>query len=838
MRNKIKVLIPILIVLAIIFLPIILTNQSILIFYGDSAEQMLQFYLGGWEKVHSGSLGLWDFSNAYGASSFCEVYYYLTSPFFWLCCLFPKEWISSGFLYLNVLKLFLAYLFAYKWLKNVIHKDYIAIIGALAATFSGWVCFLFHYNLFLDTYFLYFILLFLVDRTLFDNKNPIFISLVTAFLCICNYYCAYMFLPFMIIYACIRLYSNVEKGIKENCLTLIKLFGWILLGVGMSCFILIPCAQIVIMSSRLSENSYTLFQPVNWKILYRIITSLISPVLYRYDSNLFITYEIGNGLGWSGGASLFTSIFIFSLCVLVPFMKNKRKQKVFIITFLLFALMLIFPVFYKILQGSIETRWYYMIALFNIYVAMHVLNEIDENKISYKKVCFSILTVMGLIGICVVFSYFKWLMKDVRFLIKVMFILCILLIGYMIACIKKYRRVLVCIAMVEAILPMSTMFYNDGYIRAEDLQMEIHNIDFIVDYLKEIDPQFYRIGFSSRMDRFCENMPFSNNIASTTSYSSLYNFYQEDFLSRFKRDWKINLNTGRIKTDNLMGVKYWISDKDDELVPYGYLYVEKMVDYNIYLNKRCLYLGFATDQTLNEEVFKKLSYMDQDRLLPFYIITQDSTNYNYEFYDSMFQIGGDWNPKHIEIDLCNDRSGTILYVENGDLCDVNITLYKENEEVLSQHFVQYNYISFYYPVEIEFDRIVIEAPYATDESNPFHVYAEQRVGYYEEYTDNVTMFYDVRQNKDKVEGKIDIDKPSTIMTNIPYDPGWNVKVDGKKKEIKMVDLGFVGFECEPGAHVVEFTYWPQSFTIGIVISVLSSLILVYLEYKRKKYEKS
>ena len=55
---------------------------------------------------------------------------------------------------------------------------------------------------------------------------------------------------------------------------------------------------------------------------------------------------------------------------------------------------------------------------------------------------------------------------------------------------------------------------------------------------------------------------------------------------------------------------------------------------------------------------------------------------------------------------------------------------------------------------------------------------------------------------------------------------------------KMVDLGFVGFECEPGAHVVEFTYWPQSFTIGIVISVLSSLILVYLEYKRKKYEKS
>lgn len=834
MKQRIKVLVPILAVLAILFLPFVFSNKGILLFYGDSTEQMLQFYLGGWEKVHSGTLGLWDFSNALGASSFCEVYYYLTSPFFWICCLFPKEWIFSSFLYLNVLKLFLAYLFAYQWLKNVIHKDFIAIVGALAATFCGWVCFLFHYNLFMDTYFLYFLLLYLTDRYLFDRGNPIWISIVTGLLCVFNYYCAYMFLPFMVIYAGIRLLSESDKSLKEVVKTLIKLMSWMLLGVGLSCFVLIPCAQIVLMSSRLSDSSLPLFQPVNWKVIYRILTSLLSPVLYRYDSNLFITYESGNGLGWSGGLSLYTSIFVVLLCTLVPLMKNKRRRNVFLGAFAFFGCMLIFPFFYKLLQGSIETRWYYMISLFNIFVAVHVLDEIDEKKISEKSVLVGGFLLLVIIGLFIVFSYFKWLMKDVRFLIKIMAGMGALLVAYVFVGLKRRKCFLILIAMIEAVLPMKIMFHEDGYIQAEDLQMEIHDLDFVVDYLRSIDPMFYRIGFSSRMDRFYENMPFMNNIASTTSYSSLYNFNQEEFLMRFKEGWKINLNTGRIKTDNLMGVKYWISDKDDELIPYGYIFVEKMVDYSIYLNKRCLYLGFATNQTLNEAVFKKLSFIDQDRLFPFYIITKDSDHYEYEFPDSMFQIGGDWNPKHIEIELSNDRSGTILYIENNDLCDVNVMLYKEGEEVHSQHFVQYHYISFYYPPDLDFDRIVIEAPGATDESEPFHIYAEQLVGYYEDYTDHLTTFYDVRQTRDKIVGKIDLKESSVVMTNIPYDPGWHIQVNGQEKEVEIVDLGFVGFSCEAGSYTVEFTYWPSTFTTGIVISVLSGSILVYLIYKRKK----
>ncbi len=834
MKQKIKIIFPILGVLALIFLPLVFSNKGILLFYGDSSEQMLQFYLGGWEKVHSGSLGLWDFSNAYGASSFCEVYYYLTSPFFWFCCLLPKEWIVFSFLTLNMLKLFLAYIFAYQWLKNILHKDYIAVIGALAATFCGWVCFLFHYNLFLDTYFLYFLLLYLADRYLFDRGNFLGITLAVAALCIINYYCAYMFLPFLMIYACVRLLSESEYDLKELCRFLGKIFGSILLGVGLSCFVLLPCAQIVLMSSRLSDNAVSLFHPVNWKVIYRIITSLFSPVIHRYDSNLFIAYETGNGLGWSGGLSLYTSIFVVLLCMAVPFMKNKKKRNVYLGTFALFGFMLIFPVFYKLLQGSLESRWYYMIALFNIYVAANILNEVDEKRIDGKKLCISALIMILMIGLFIVFSYYKWLMKDVRFLIKVMAGICLLLILYLFATLKNNKIILIILAMTEAILPMKMMFHEDGYIKAEDLQMEIHDLDFVIDYLKSIDPMFYRIGFSSRMDRFYENMPFMNNIASTTVYSSLYNFYQEDFLARFKKGWKINLNTGRIKTDNLMGVKYWISDQDDEVIPYGYLFVEKMVDYNIYLNKRCLYLGFATDKTLNEEVFKSLSFIDQDRLLPFYIITKDSENFQYEFFDSMFQIGGDWDPRHIEIELSNDRSGTILTIENQDLCDVNVTLYKEGTEVHSQHFVQYNYISFYYPPDIAFDKIVIEAPYATEKSDPFHIYAEQLVGYYEEHTDNLTTFYDVHQANDKIVGKIDLDQAMMVMTNIPYDPGWHVKVNGQEKEVKIVDLGFVGFECDEGSFTVELTYWPSSLTVGIVISVLSGLFLVYLICKRKK----
>ena len=69
-------------------------------------------------------------------------------------------------------------------------------------------------------------------------------------------------------------------------------------------------------------------------------------------------------------------------------------------------------------------------------------------------------------------------------------------------------------------------------------------------------------------------------------------------------------------------------------------------------------------------------------------------------------------------------------------------------------------------------------------------------------------------------------------------PGWRVYVDGKEAKILRANLFFRAVSLPPGKHRVEFRYKPVSFTIGLVISMLTlcgivawSLILFMLKKK-------
>ena len=48
----------VIIIVFLIFLNCFFYNQGIYIFPGDSVEQMYQFYLGGWERIRSGTLSM------------------------------------------------------------------------------------------------------------------------------------------------------------------------------------------------------------------------------------------------------------------------------------------------------------------------------------------------------------------------------------------------------------------------------------------------------------------------------------------------------------------------------------------------------------------------------------------------------------------------------------------------------------------------------------------------------------------------------------------------------------------------------------------------------------
>ncbi|HYC59105.1 MAG TPA: YfhO family protein [Thermoanaerobaculia bacterium] len=60
---------------------------------------------------------------------------------------------------------------------------------------------------------------------------------------------------------------------------------------------------------------------------------------------------------------------------------------------------------------------------------------------------------------------------------------------------------------------------------------------------------------------------------------------------------------------------------------------------------------------------------------------------------------------------------------------------------------------------------------------------------------------------------------SLVVSSIPWWPGWNVEIEGKRVEPIRVNAVFLGFAAPPGEHDVRVWYSPLSFWIGVWVAV-------------------
>ncbi len=80
-----------------------------------------------------------------------------------------------------------------------------------------------------------------------------------------------------------------------------------------------------------------------------------------------------------------------------------------------------------------------------------------------------------------------------------------------------------------------------------------------------------------------------------------------------------------------------------------------------------------------------------------------------------------------------------------------------------------------------------------------------------------------------ITGTVTANGRQLMMTGIPYDKGWTVKVDGKVVESQVVaDGALLGFYVDDGAHDVEISFFPKGLWLGIGISLVSLALTVLL----------
>ena len=84
-----------------------------------------------------------------------------------------------------------------------------------------------------------------------------------------------------------------------------------------------------------------------------------------------------------------------------------------------------------------------------------------------------------------------------------------------------------------------------------------------------------------------------------------------------------------------------------------------------------------------------------------------------------------------------------------------------------------------------------------------------------------------------IQGTVTITDDSSVMfTSIPYDKGWNVRVDGKVVETRKIWNSLLGFEITNGEHTIELSFIPEGWKIGVVISIVSLIVFLGLIYKK------
>ncbi|MFK8242192.1 MULTISPECIES: YfhO family protein [unclassified Facklamia] len=89
-----------------------------------------------------------------------------------------------------------------------------------------------------------------------------------------------------------------------------------------------------------------------------------------------------------------------------------------------------------------------------------------------------------------------------------------------------------------------------------------------------------------------------------------------------------------------------------------------------------------------------------------------------------------------------------------------------------------------------------------------------------------------------VKGNVNITDNSTyMMTSIPYNLGWHVLVDGQEVAIKETWGAFLSFPITSGQHTIEMRFKPDGWTVGLLLSGVSIVLLLALHLIEERYRR-
>lgn len=759
----------------IAFLPTMITNDGIFLYYGDFNSQQMMFYEHANEMVRNGNMA-WDWGTDLGANFIGSYSFYLLgSPFFWLSTLFPLKAVPFLIPWLLCLKTAVAAVTAYAFIRRFVSNTNACFAGAMLYAFSGFQAYNVFFNHFHDVTAFFPLLLLGFEMLVQDKKKGAF-AIAVGICASISYFFFVCEVVFVVIYFFIRC---TDKEFKIDMKTFGLLIFEAIVGVMLSAIILLPACIEVLSNPRLDGRLYGMdmvFYNENVRI-----PRIIQAFFMMSDMPARINILTSDKAKW---ASLAGYLPMFSMCGVIAFMRTKKKHwatKLIAVSGIMACIPILNSAF-VLFNSSYYARWYYMPILI---MCLMTAKVISDNKDDLKR------GYLPVVIVCAFFLIVGMLPKKengelvfgkvpeypelyyIQAIITIVMTFALGSIIYFASDHKKYHQIVAVTTSVACVVCMTAsvcygaaqasslhyQYIDDAIYGKEDLDME--KLD---EKYTDSDNNFYRIDTSPNVDNWCmfwglSSMRTFHSVVPT----SIIDFYQAIGQTR---DVASRMETNLYPLRGLFSVRYYFNQVQNQGTPLEYMdtlegfkYVDTQNGFHIYENENWIPMGFAYDKYIDDSAIKSANDVDKTNLLLEALVLNNEQVAKY--------------------------SGVI-------------TRYDQSSEVR--------------------DRETYKAACKDKQQNSCYYFKEDTNGF---------------------DAKINLEGDKLVFFSVPYEDGWTATVNGAEAEIEKVSYGFMAVLCHDGENEIRFNYKTAGLTEGKIITLSGFIIFAaYVGgnycYSRKK----
>ncbi|MBE6541704.1 MAG: hypothetical protein E7672_04585 [Ruminococcaceae bacterium] len=845
----------------------------------DLNAQYIYYFEQFRDILTSGESLIYSFERALGGEFMGIFAYYLSSPFSLIVALFPKDSITEAMYLILVLKTgFCGLSFGYYLLKTRPTLDNIySLMFSVMYALCSYVVVMQNNVMWIDNVIIFPIILLSIDELIKHGKFKLYVlSLVYSIMS--NFYIGYMMCLFIVVwffarYFMLRPSERNPQGEDNHFLkSFLRIALWSLLAVMISAIIILPIYYSLTFGKlEFSDPKYTPKQ------MFEFADLVTKAFFGSYDS----VRPAGMPFIYCGTLALILAPIYF-FCDSVPTRRKIGYASVLLFLIVGFNFSIADIIWHGLQRPNwLNARFAFMFVGLMLTIAVDAFMNLKEIGSKAVKVSSILWCVLLLILSKIEYDHihdFKtvWASILIFFIISAILPSCIKHMRDPDVC-RKSSALLCCVIIAEAIGNGVIMLYaldeDVGVAKRNSYRQMVDTYSAAVaTYKDESDDSFYR---SEKLKHRKKNDNFALDINGMSNSTSTLNAKAIDLLSQFgyasMSHWSLYSGSTAV-TDSLFNIKYIMADSTEDIPSYiTVLYdlhasTEDKID--IYENPYPLSLAYSVNADILEydlpsenEDEDDLNYLEPFRYMN--LLLESMVGHEVDVWrrvdvESSTQSGcktlnvkghrgyednGSGTPK-LTYELNIESPETVyayfpseyprdahIKVNGSDIGD-----YFDNEtfaivEIGSFEIGEEVEVGLYMDEEKMYIRTGCSFFWYFDESEYFSVMEELSDGLLDAHSDKDTHVF----------GDITVPEgDSVVFTTIPYDKGWEVKVDGDVVEtVAVLNETLLAFRIDEGEHYVEFTYKPNCVKYGLILSgcgivIFVSACLIDFIIKRKR----